>query len=227
VTLLDDWLAGVRDGGTHILTGGPGCGKSTIALQFADAGLRLGESVAMVVHARTDHVKSHAAYLGIDLETALRDGRLLLLRYRSDFARRAAHAVAPEQVIADLERIISSSRPGRIIIETFSPFVTTPPPVAPVVAALAHMLERFDVTSLLTFPEDLAPGYDRNLEPLVESAAAVIRLAHDEGEVRRAELLSIRDPAPSAATRSFVIRQGVGIVAEHTMRPDRLTLRVQ
>jgi hypothetical protein len=29
-------------------------------------------------------------------------------------------------------------------------------------------------------------------------------------------LLSIRYPAPSAATRSFVIRQGVGIVAEHT-----------
>jgi hypothetical protein len=129
--------------------------------------------------------------------------------------------------VADLERIISACRPSRIIIDTFSPFVTTPPPVAPVVAALVHMLDRFDVTSLLTFPEDLAAGYDRSLEPLVESAAAVIRLAHDEGDVRRAELLSIRYPAPSAATRSFVIRHGVGIVAEHIVRADRLTLRVQ
>jgi hypothetical protein len=89
------------------------------------------------------------------------------------------------------------------------------------------MFERFAVTSLLTFPEDLAAGYDRSLEPLVESAAAVIRLAHAAGDVRRAELLSIRYPAPSAATRRFVIRQGVGIVAEHALRPDRLTLRVQ
>ena len=212
-----------------MLTGGPGCGKSTIALHFADAGLRLGESVAMVVHASADHVKSHAVYLGIDLETPLRDGRLLLLRYRSDFARRTAHAVSPEQVSADLERTISPNRPSRIIIDTFSPLVTAPPPLTPVVAALAEMFERFGVTSLLTFPEDLAAGYDRSLEPLVESAAAVIRLAHDEGggEVRRAELLSIRYPAPPAATRSFVIRQGVGIVAEHTVRPDRLTLRVQ
>lgn len=210
-----------------MLTGGPGCGKSTIALHFADAGLRLGESVAMVVHASAEHVKSHAAYLGIDLETPLRDGRLLLLRYRSDFARRTAHAVSPEQVSADLERTIAPNRPSRIIIDTFSPLVTAPPPLTPVVAALAEMFERFAVTSLLTFPEDLAAGYDRSLEPLVESAAAVIRLAHDEGEVRRAELLSIRYPAPSAATRSFVIRQGVGIVAEHALRPDRLTLRVQ
>jgi hypothetical protein len=181
----------------------------------------------MIVHARTDHVKSHAAYLGIDLESPLRDGRLLLLRYRSEFARRAAHAASPDHTIADLERIISPSRPARIIIDTFAPFVASPPPISPIVAALAHMLERFDVTSLLTFPEDLAAGYDRSLEPLVESAAAVIRLVHDEGEVRRAELLSIRYPAPSAATRSFVIRQGVGIVAEHGVRPDRLTLRVQ
>jgi KaiC/GvpD/RAD55 family RecA-like ATPase len=210
-----------------MLTGGPGCGKSTLALHFADAGLRLGESVVMLVHARADHVKTHAAYLGIDLETPLRDGKLLLVRYRSDFARRAAHAVSPEQVVADLERIIGPQRPARIIIDTFSPFVTGPPPLTPVVAALVEVLERFDVTSLLTFPEDLAAGYDRSLEPLVESAAAVIRLAHDQGELRRAELLSIRYPAPSTASRSFVIRQGVGIVAEQTVRPERLTLRVQ
>src|SRR5262245_61137538 len=152
VALLDDWLAGVRDGGVHLLTGGPGSGKSTLALLFADAGLRGGESVALLVHSRADDVKAHARHLGIDLKTPLRRGRLLLLRYRSDFVHAATHAVSSEQVVADLDRIITAHRPTRIVIDTFSPFVALAPPVAPAVAALTELLERTGATSFLTFP---------------------------------------------------------------------------
>lgn len=210
----------------HLLTGGPGSGKSSIALHFVDAGLRRGESAVMLVHARADDVKAHAKYLGVNLETPLHDGRLLLLRYRSDFVHRATQAVSPEHVIADLERVILPQRPARIVIDTFSPFVTGPPPIGPAVAALADVLERSESTSLLTFPEELAAGYDRNLEPLMQGAAAVIHLAHEDANVRRAELLTIRYPAPGTTTRRFIIREGSGIISDHAVRGERLTLRV-
>ncbi|HEY9225722.1 MAG TPA: ATPase domain-containing protein [Gemmatimonadaceae bacterium] len=226
VTLIDEWLTGVRDGGTHVLTGGPGSGKSSIALQFADAGLQQGESVAMLVNSRADDTKSHARFLGLDLDTPLKSSRLLLLRYRSDFVHTASQAVSPDEVLADLDRIIASHRPKRLIIDSFAPFVSGAPPVGPFAVALAGMLERWSATTLLTFPEELSSGYDRSLEPLLHGASAVIRLVREETAVRRAELLSLRYEPPATTSRRFVIRAGVGIVCEHPARLERLTLRI-
>jgi hypothetical protein len=59
----------------------------------------------------------------------------------------------------------------------------------------------------------------------VQGAAAVIRLAREDAEIRRAELVNLRYPAPSMAIRRFVIRERMGIVAEHTVRGERLSLR--
>jgi len=195
-----------------------------MAFEFADAGLRRGESVAMLVHSRADDVLSHARYIGVDLRKPIRDGRLLLVRYRPEFLERASHG-APDDVIADLERLVSSHRPRRIVIDTFSPLVSGGPPVVGAATALAQLLERTGTASLLTFPEELAEGYDRSLEPIVQSAAVVIRLVREDADVRRAELLSARAPSPEVATKRFVIREGRGIVPEHAIRAERLTLR--
>jgi KaiC/GvpD/RAD55 family RecA-like ATPase len=226
VALLDDWLSGVREGGAHLLTGGSGCGKSTIALHFADAGLRRGESVVMLVHARADDVKAHARYLGIRLDAPLRDGRLILLRFRSDFVQRAAHAMSPEQVVSDLERMVAPHEPSRLVIDTMSPFLSAGPPVGLVIGALAGFLERIGSNAVVTFPEDVAANYDRTLEPLVQTAAAVIRLTREDANVRRAELVNVRYPVPATSAIRFVIRRDVGIVTEHPVRGDRVSLRM-
>jgi circadian clock protein KaiC len=226
VPLLDDWLSGVRAGGSHLLTGGPGSGKSAIALLFADAGLRHGETVAMLVNARPEDFRLQASYLHVDVATPLREHRLLLLRYRPDFLRRASHAVSPEQVVADLERLVAPHRPSRLVIDTIAPFVAGSPPLAPVVAELMAMLERVGATTLLTFPEDLSAGYDRSLEPLVQGSSAVIRLAHDGAQVRRAELLSLRYESAASAKARFAIRERSGLVAEHAVRSEHMTYRV-
>lgn len=226
VALIDDWITGVRDGGVHLLTGGPGSGKSTLALHFADAALRRGKSVAMLVHSRTDDVKSHARYVGVDLETPLRDGRLVLLRYRSDFVHSMAHVVSPGEIVGDLERFVFPLRPARIVIDSFAPFVAGASSRAQAGAALATLLEQSGATSFVTFPEDVSEGYDRTLEPIVQSASLVMRLSLEEGGVRRADLLNIRYPAPMATTTRFVIRPDVGVVGEHLVRAERLTLRI-
>jgi KaiC/GvpD/RAD55 family RecA-like ATPase len=226
IALFDDWLGGLRNGDAHLLTGGPGSGKSTVALHFAGAGLGRGERIAMLLHARIDDVRTHATYVGVDLDEPLRDGRLLLLRYRSDFVQRVARAAPPEQVVADLERIIGPHRPARLVIDTISPFVSGAPPVAPVVAALVELLERLGCSAVLTFPEELGAGYDRSLEPLVHRAATVIRLVRENADSRRAELVTSRYPAPATGATRFAIRDGSGIAAKHPVRAERLTLRV-
>ena len=227
VALLDDWLPGVREGGTHLVTGGAGSGKSSLALHFADAGVRRGQSVVMLVNGRADDVKSHARFLGLELDAPLRDGRLILLRYRSDLGHRAAQAVSPDQMVSELGRIISPHRPARLVIDTLSPLVTAGLTVGLVMVALADLLERTGSTALLTFPEDLAAGYDRNLEPLVQSAAAVIRLAREDANIHRAELVNIRYSAPSTSLVRFVVRRDVGIVTDHPIREDRAVMTVQ
>ena len=196
-----------------------------MALEFADAGLRRGEPVAMLVHSRADDTLSHAQFIGVDLCKPIRDGRLLLLRFRSDFLQRLSQAAARDDVITDLERLVSAHRPARIVIDTFSPFVSGAPPVVSTTTALAQLLERPGTATLLTFPEELAEGYDRSLEPIVHSASAVIRLVREDADVRRADLLSARVSSPEVATKRFVIREGRGVVPEHAVRAERLTLR--
>jgi hypothetical protein len=161
----------------------------------------------------------------MDLRKPLIDGRLMLLRYRSDFAYRAARAVAVERVIEELQRTIAPHRPVRIVIDSFAPLVAGQPPVGPVVSALAELLEESGACSVLTFPEDLTAGYDRNLEPIVQSAAALIRLSREEGDSRRAELLSIRYPSQAQPAVRFAIRQRASI-ADGRARPDRLSQAV-
>ena len=225
VALLDEWLGGLRAGRPHLLTGGPGTGKSTIALHFVEAGLRRGESVAVLTNAQPADVKTLAEYLGIDLRKPLTDGRLLLFRYRSDFAYRAARAVAPERVVEELQRTIAPHRPARIVIDSFAPLVAGQPPVGPVVSALAELLEESGACSVLTFPEDLSAGYDRNLEPIVQSAAALIRLTREEGETRRAELLSIRYPSNGQPIARFAIRERA-LVSDGRARAERISQAV-
>ncbi len=228
VALLDGWLSdgGMRAGTTSVLTGGSGTGKSALALHFVDAALKHDEPVAMLVQARADDVKHHASFLGIDLDTPLRDGRLLLLRYRSGVVFRAAQAGVPEQLIGDLERLIEPHDAARLVIDSFAPLVCGTPATA-AAAALADFLERSEATKVLTFPEDLADGYDRALEPIVQSASAIIRLLHDHNGMRRAELVNVRDCPPRTASMRFMVREGRGVVADKIVSGgERVALRM-
>jgi KaiC/GvpD/RAD55 family RecA-like ATPase len=180
----------------------------------------------MLTHACAGDLSTHARSLGLKLDAPLRDGRLVLLKYRPDVVHNAALAVSSNQAVADLERLIAAHGSSRVIVDTIAPFLAGDPPVGGVVAAIAEMLERVASTSVLTFSEDLATSYDRSLEPLVQRASGVIRLVREDANIRRAELVNIRyTPPPSAAVR-FVIRRDVGIVAEHPVRAERVALRV-
>jgi KaiC/GvpD/RAD55 family RecA-like ATPase len=226
---LDARIGGAIAGRIHMLSGGPGTGKSTAGLQFIREGLHLGEMVAMLTADRLVDLRSHAAHLGMDLETPLRDGRLVLLRYRPSFSGLLQHSASPEQMLDDLRRLFLPIRPARLLIDPVSPLVSSLPHADLTVAALAELIESMETTTLATYAGDVTAGrgvgYDYRLEPLVERAAAVFHLTRQlddrdaPGDARtlaepayRFHVLRVRQPVRSSASASFTIQPGVGIV---------------
>jgi KaiC/GvpD/RAD55 family RecA-like ATPase len=160
----------------HVLVGGPGTGKTALCLRFVAAGLAAGERAAMIVMSRGSDLKAHAARLGFDLDEALRFGQLILLRYHADFGARLARSASPRCAVDELEQLLTPLQPLRVVIDSFAPFLTDEPGSGQAIAALAAYLERSGATSLLTYPEDVNGGYDRRLEPIMQSAAVILRL---------------------------------------------------
>ena len=189
---IDELCGGFRPRSTYLLTGGAGAGKTGCSLQFVHQALRYGETALMVTHASREELLTFGDLLGFDLRIALREERVVVLRYHSDFVRRLARVGTVERVVDDLRALVSKYRPRRMVIDTFAPFLDdgSASPVA--AASLAELLERSQATSLLTYSSDLASSYDRRLEPLVQSAAGIFRVAHESTGVRWLEVVSLR-----------------------------------
>lgn len=208
---LDEGIGGVLAGRTHIVTGGPGSGKSALALQFAWTALQKKEGVVILTDGRPEDLKSLARHLGMDLAVHQRAGRLLLLRYRDEFPTRFAFAANPGAVTEHLRRFAESVSPARIVVDSFAPFLADGAALGTGPAALVGFLHGSGATSLATYPLDLEAGYDPRLAPVVQEAAAIFRLTRQGGGVHRLEAVATR--YASLGTRAdFVIERGRGIV---------------
>jgi hypothetical protein len=233
---LDARLGGAIPGRIHMLSGGPGTGKTTAGLQFIRHGLQLGETVAMLTSDRLVDLRSHAEHLAIDLETPLREGRLVLLRYRPSFSALLQHTASPEQMLEDLRRLLLPVRPARVVVDTVSPLVSSASHADLTVTALGDLLETMEMTSLVTYAGDLTAGrglgYDHRLEPLVERAAAVFHLTRQLGDrdlptdprpsaepTFRFHVLRVRQPVRSSAPATYTIDAGMGLVLLEPPRP--------
>jgi KaiC/GvpD/RAD55 family RecA-like ATPase len=174
---IDALCGGFRPRSTYLLTGGAGAGKTACVLRFIGQGLGCGERVLMISHASRDELFSRAASLDVDLRAAIREERAVLLRYRTDFVRTLSRVGTAERVFDELRGLITKYRPRRIAIDSFSPLLEDGSASPNAAAALAELLERSEATAVLTHSSDLGAGYDRRIEPLVQSAAGIFRLS--------------------------------------------------
>lgn len=211
ISPLDERLGGVAPGRIHILTGSLGTGKTSACLHFLDVALREGERAAMVTLDRGSDLKSLAQYLGIDIDTPLRDGRLQLVRFRSEFPRRYAHSPSPESVFEDLRKMIGATPVARIAIDPLDPFLGEGGPVTAGGGALTSFLEGFGATSLLTHTMDPTEKPDRRLDLVISRSAAMIRLERGHANVNYLGVVRARFPDVPSAPLAFQIRRGAGI----------------
>ena len=119
-------------------------------------------------------------------------------------------------------------RPARLVIDSLAPFVTTVrcrlgPVVLALVATCSSDSSQHRIAHV--FRRMCPPGYDRNLEPLVQNASAVIRLIREKTRTvrssRTGELCGYPAPvghdddASSCGAESLVSSQSTPIRADH------------
>jgi circadian clock protein KaiC len=197
---IDELCGGLEPRSIFLLTGGAGAGKTTLALQFANQGLRSGEKVVMLTHGSGKRLLDYAGQCGIDLRAAVREDRAIVLRYRTDFARRLLRSGSADRALEDIRNQIAEHRPRRVIIDTFAPLLEdgTSSPIA--AATLAELLDSSQATALLTSAQDVTASYERRLEPLVQAAAGIFRITRDDRGARQLEIVTLRySPALESA----------------------------
>lgn len=209
---LDYRLGGILAGRPYVISGNPGTGKSVSCLEFAQQGLEGDETVVLITHDDPADVMASAAFLGIDIDRPLRENRLILLRYQLDFVRRLGRATTSDAVFVELRRHLDAFKPGRIAIDSIVPFLDGGAASTMAIYGLIQFLDELRVTSLLTFPGDMAGLYDRRLEPLMQRSAGVFHLSSDSERNHKLEVRKIRFDAASMGPVTFRILSGAGMV---------------
>lgn len=213
---LDRQIGGLRPRRPYLISGNPGTGKSVSCLEFLDVAIERNERAVLLTHDDPTDVLATGDFLGIALDEALRDERLILLRFQLDFVRRLGRAPAPDEVFAELRRLIGPMPPARLAIDSVVPFLEGGGAGSAVMFALAAFLDQLGATSLLTYPGDLAGLYDRRLEPLMQRAGGFFHLTSLAQGRRRGqlEIRKLRYEAPSVAPVRFRIEPGAGLVQD-------------
>jgi KaiC/GvpD/RAD55 family RecA-like ATPase len=209
---LDYRLGGILPNRPYVISGNPGTGKSVSCLEFAQQGLEGGETVVLITHDDPADVLASAAFLGIDVERPLREERLILLRFQLDFVRRLGRATTADAVFVELRRHLEPFKPGRIAIDSIVPFLDGGAASTQAIYGLIQFLDELHVTSLLTFPGDMAGLYDRRLEPLMQRSAGVFHITSDSERNHQLEVRKIRFEAASMGPVTFRMLSGAGMV---------------
>jgi KaiC/GvpD/RAD55 family RecA-like ATPase/DNA-binding response OmpR family regulator len=224
---LDRQLGGLLPARPYLLSGGPGSGKSVSCLEFLDVAVQQGEVGVLLTHDDPADVLSSAAFLGIDAEQALGDGRLVILRFQLDFVRRFGRAATPDDAFAELRRLMGDRPPARLAIDSVMPFLEGGGAGSTAIFALTNFLEQLGATTLITYPGDLSGLYDRRLEPLMQRAGGFFHLSSLAQGRRRGvlEIRKLRFEATSVAPVQFIIQPGAGFVQDGAPNePEQQTL---
>lgn len=223
---LDCRLRGILPDRPIVISGNAGTGKSVASLEFAIQGLERGETVVLISNDEAADVLASAAFLGIDIDRPLREGRLILLRYRSGFVRHLGQAANGDGVFDELRRHLANAAPGRIVIDSLVPFLDGGPGSKQAIQSLVRFLDEAKVTSLVTFPGDVTGLCDDRLEPLIQRAGGVFHLNVDHERNHRLEVRNLRYDTPTRAPVSFRILAGAGMdVLDDTDVPAQAALR--
>ncbi len=223
---LDMLLGGLVPGRLHLLTGGPGTGKSTACLQFLKAGLLSNEATALLTLDRASDLASHALSIGLDVEARLRTGRLLVARFRTAFTD-LLESTLPDDLINDVGRLFGGIHPVRLVIDPITPFFADRSAAGSTLTALARLLEELAITTIITYSGDVSETYDARIDPIVQRAAAIVHLARGEDGSHRMHVIQARMRAAPAAPVEFILKPGVGLaLPEPVTKPKRTRSRV-
>ncbi len=180
---LDALIAGgLARGRSILLEGPPGCGKSTLALQYAVAAARRGErSLVYLFDEEVDSLLGRGEALGMDLITHVEAGRLCLTRVDPG-------NVSPGEFAYRVRRQVEEYATQLVIIDSVSGYLNAMPEqrfLALHFHALLSYLNRQGVVTLLMMGEHMLVSSDLampvDLSTLVDTVILLRFLATDKG----------------------------------------------
>ena len=120
---VDRQWGGLAAGRAYLLVGRAGAGRSALALQTARAAIDAGERCLIISPRAPESLVEIGQGVGLDLAAAHAAGSLRLLRIppAADLASRGPEGLAKSY--RDLAGLVTDDKPGRVIIEDFTPLV--------------------------------------------------------------------------------------------------------
>lgn len=207
---LDELLGGGLDSGTSTLLMGPaGCGKSTIAAQYAVAAAERGENAAVFTFDETLATYIHrGAGLGLDIEKHLRSGRIKLQQV--DPAE-----VSPGQFVHHVRRMVETNHTTLLVIDSLNGFLNAMPGEQFLTLQLHELLSYLNQQGLNTIFTLAQHGFMGTgmASPIDVSYLAdtvlLFRYFENEGELRQAiSVLKKRSGKHERTIRALSFRDG-------------------
>jgi KaiC/GvpD/RAD55 family RecA-like ATPase len=212
IASLDAFVGALAAKRVHILSGSTGTGKTAVSMRFLHAGLRHGERGVLLTAMRPGDIRALATHVGLELEAAIAEDRLVILRHGRELTGRLGRPGALHSAVDELRALTESIVPGRIVIDSIAPFLADEGASAAVIARLTSVLEALGATGIVTVPGRLGDSSDRRLEPLLQDAAAVFHFAAEPDGTVAVEPVTLRAtsfaPLPSRITLGRVARNG-------------------
>jgi circadian clock protein KaiC len=191
---LDAMLfGGFHQGALNLMNGCPGSGKSVIAGQFLDDGLKRGETVLMVTGKGTSQsIINQMASIGLNWKSALKDSRLQILNFQTN-------NVCVESIISNLINYFTMYNISRLVFDSLDDvwsIVRDENRFRNYVRLLATIFESTGATSLVLKETQNMGGLDGNEYIAVLSSCVIqLSMSENDGNIRR--FISIKKHAGS------------------------------
>jgi KaiC/GvpD/RAD55 family RecA-like ATPase/DNA-binding response OmpR family regulator len=215
VETLDSRLGGIERRG-HVLVLGPeGAGKSLLGMHFLVAGIERREPCVLVTSNERTTVDGRGMFLGFSPGPISEDPHLRLvdIREAEEEYGVAVHRNAPVEAL----RRVAESNGGasRIVIDDLQGFSRGATDPADLMRALRAYLEESEATVyLLASTANHVAFGNGDLEPIAESAAAVIQLEQAGRGRRKFVFRRVRQKAFSTEPFLYTLRSGGGFAED-------------
>jgi circadian clock protein KaiC len=197
---LDDILhGGIPVGGTTLVWGGAGCGKSILGLEFLYRGALAGEpGILVVFEERPEAVRQHALTLGWDLTALERAGKLFLLEGAVDPAAILAGDFDLQGLLSIIGARAESLGAKRIVIDAVDALTRLyrdPWREQSEIYTLQRFLSSHGMTTILTMKvlqyQNPLPGYEF-LDFMADCVIKLDQRSNNQINTRRLQVIKYR-----------------------------------
>ena len=205
VPALDDLLGGGVDcGTTTLLSGPPGCGKSTVAVQYAAAAAARGDHAAIFAFDESKAILlDRTSGLGIDLVEGHGPGQVLVRQIDPV-------EIAPGQFVHMVRQSVEADHARVVVIDSLNGYLNAMPEEKFLTAQLHELLSYLNNHGVATFLVEAQSGLvGAHMRPSMDAsyladAVIMLRMFEHGGSVRKAiSTLKKRSGAHEASIRQI------------------------